>query len=250
MLTDERKNFILRQLAEKEIIKSQELVSILNASESTIRRDLKELEEDGFLERIHGGAKKRNTLSYEQDMNEKSSKNISEKQKVAQYAASLIKKSEVIYLDAGTTTYEMIPYLEGKKISVVTNSIYHASALADLNIPTIVIGGSIKMSTKAILGSFSMKQLEQFRFNRAFLGVNGIHSVFGFTTPDPEEAAMKETAMCQSEVSYFLGDHTKFNTVSFTKIASIEKASILTDYCPMESLKLIKKRTKIKEVVK
>ena len=67
---------------------------------------------------------------------------------------------------------------------------HHAAKLSDMEIPTIMLGGTLKLSTKAIIGATSMEQLQHFRFNKAFR-TNGAHLEFGLTTPDPEEAALK-----------------------------------------------------------
>lgn len=102
MLTEERRQKILDLLEQQKIVKSQDLVNLLNASESTIRRDLQELENSGFLERVHGGAKKEQLLNFEQNMSEKSLKNVHEKQQIAKSAAETINDEDVIYLDAGS----------------------------------------------------------------------------------------------------------------------------------------------------
>ncbi len=115
MLTEERRQKILDLLEQQKIVKSQDLVNLLNASESTIRRDLQELENGGFLERVHGGAKKEQLLNFEQNMSEKSLKNIHEKQQIAKLAAETINDEDVIYLDAGSTTLEMIPFYKENK---------------------------------------------------------------------------------------------------------------------------------------
>lgn len=162
-------------------------------------------------------------------MLEKSAKNIQEKQLIAQYAARLIQDGDFVYLDAGTSTYEMIPFLVGKELNVITNSVYHAAALTDLNIPTMIIGGSIKLSTKAVVSAFSLRQMEDLRFDKAFMGINGIHPSYGFTTPDLEEAAMKSTAQKQAEQVFILADQTKFNKVSFAKVSELASGLVITN---------------------
>lgn len=249
MLTEERKQKILQLLDQHKIVKSQELVILLNASESTIRRDLQELEDEGFLERIHGGAKKSELLEFEQNMSEKTLKNVQEKQKIARFATSLINDEEVIYLDAGSTTLEMIPFLKGKRITVVTNSVKHAASLVDLQVSTIIIGGQVKISTNAVLGASALTQLSDFHFNKAFMGMNGVHLERGFTTPDPEEAALKRLAINHSEESFVLLDHTKFNKQAFVSVASLEKATIITERCPLQFAKEYHERAAIKEVI-
>ncbi|MGK0551256.1 DeoR/GlpR family DNA-binding transcription regulator [Enterococcus faecalis] len=247
MLTEERHQKILHLLEQHSIIKTQELTVLLNASESTIRRDLQDLEDANLLERIHGGAKKILNLGFEQDMTEKTVKNTHEKQLIAALAAKYIQTDDVIYLDAGSTTLEMLPFLAGKKITVVTNGVHHAAKLVDMNIHTIVLGGTLKLSTKAVIGSTSMEQLQHFRFNKAFLGMNGVHPELGLTTPDPEEAALKALAITQAEEAFVLADHTKLNKVTFTKVETVEKVTLLTNHCPIEFLEAFQQKTTIKE---
>lgn len=85
-------------------------------------------------------------------MSEKSSKNLQQKRQIAQYAASLVEEGDSIYLDAGSTVTEMIPFLPAKEIVVVTNGLMHINALLERNIKTFLIGGFAKEQTKAIIG--------------------------------------------------------------------------------------------------
>ncbi|WP_330927585.1 DeoR/GlpR family DNA-binding transcription regulator [Enterococcus sp. BWB1-3] len=250
MLTEERHKKIKELLEQQSIVKSQDLTSYLNASESTIRRDLQDLEKAGLLERIHGGAKIKNDLGTEQSMIEKSVKNVQNKQLIAETAADQVADGDVIYLDAGTTTLEMIPFLALKKITAVTNSVHHAAKLVDLNINTIILGGTLKLSTKAIIGASGMEQLQQFRFNKAFMGMNGVHPEFGLTTPDPEEAALKRLAIQHADQAFILADQSKLNKITFTKVADLDSVILLTDYCPEDLLKEFQEKTTVKEVSK
>lgn len=249
MLTEERHQKILQLLDQKSVVKSQELMVLLNASESTIRRDLQELENADLLERIHGGAKQILNLRFEQHMNEKSVKNTQEKQVIAKFAAQFIQSGDMIYLDAGSTTFEMIPFLVGKNLTVVTNSVHHAALLSDSNIQTIVLGGCLKLSTKAIIGSTALDQLTHLRFNKAFMGMNGVHYEYGLTTPDPEEATLKRHAIKQSEVAYVLLDQTKFNKISFSKVIDLEATTLLTSRCSATFLKKYQQETILKEAL-
>ncbi|MEQ7199308.1 DeoR/GlpR family DNA-binding transcription regulator [Enterococcus avium] len=247
MLTDERKDKIIQLLRKNTIVKSQTLIQLLNASESTIRRDLKEMEEDGLLKRVHGGAKLNQNLSLEFSVTEKKMINIEQKQAIAKLAVAQIEENDVVYLDAGTTTSEMIPLMMNKTIRVVTNAPRHAATLAEMGIPTMILGGDIKLSTNAVLGTAAIQQLRQLRLNKAFIGINAIDANFGFTTPDVEEAMVKRTAIECSEEVFMVADHTKFNKATFCKVASIESATILTDKLPRD-LKEEFKNTLIKEI--
>lgn len=232
MLTEERKAYILKELAQRHTIKTSDLVLETQTSESTIRRDLKELEQDGQLKRVHGGASTLFHLNTELSMSEKADLYLVEKKAIARSAAQLVEPNDVIYLDAGSTTYEMLPFILRTDIRIVTNSIVHAHYLAQHQIPAIMIGGRLKLSTQAIIGSESIKQLGQYHFSKAFMGMNGVHHQYGFTTPDEEEATVKATAMRQSSQCFVLADHSKFEALSFSKVANLEEAKIITDVLP------------------
>lgn len=104
MLKTERKQLILEELNQHHVVSLEKLVSLLETSESTVRRDLDELEAENKLRRVHGGAELPYSLQEEETIQEKSVKNLQEKKLLAQKAASLIKEKDVIFIDAGTTT--------------------------------------------------------------------------------------------------------------------------------------------------
>src|SRR5690242_2225784 len=108
MLEPERHQIILETLKKKNSVKLHELVELTNSSESTIRRDLTQLEEGKFLKRVHGGAARLQGKLQEPSMTEKSSKNLQAKREIAQYAGGLVEEGDCIYLDAGSTIFEMI----------------------------------------------------------------------------------------------------------------------------------------------
>ncbi|WP_042352078.1 DeoR/GlpR family DNA-binding transcription regulator [Bacillus massiliigorillae] len=248
MLTTERHQIILELLSEHGVVDLQRLVSNTQSSESTVRRDLALLEGKGLLRRIHGGA----TLPYskvdEPNMKDKTAKNRQGKKMIAEKAASLIHDGDCIYLDAGSTVAEMLPFLVDKNIVVVTNGLMHVEALTVAKIPTYIIGGKIKGNTNAIVGSVALENLKQYRFDKSFLGMNGVNVQSGFTTPDPEEAALKKVAMSLSETSYVLVDKTKFTETFFAKVADVEAAVIITSNLDKEIQKQFEAKTNLKVV--
>lgn len=229
MLTPERHQLILSLLKEHGVVKLQELVERTNSSESTIRRDLVLLENENKLRRVHGGASLVQGSRTEPTYIEKADKNMKEKRAIAKYASQLIRDGDSIYLDAGTTTLQMIPFLKQEGITVVTNGVNLIEPLLEKGIATYLIGGIVKPQTKALIGSRALSSLNLYRFDKCFLGVNGIDVKFGFTTPDPEEALIKQTAMSLSKDAYVLADHSKFNEVSFSKVSSLTDAILITD---------------------
>ena len=248
MLTPERHRIILQLLKEKSIVKIQEVMDLTKSSESTIRRDFSLLEEQRFLKRIHGGASRLQGKLQEPSMIEKSSKNLQEKRQIAKYAAGLVEEGDTIYLDAGSTVMEMIGFLPNKNIVVVTNGLMHVSPLLNNGISTYLIGGLIKPNTNAFIGRGALASLDLYRFDKCFMGINGIHPQLGFTTPDQEEAMVKQKAISLSRESYVLADSTKFSEISFAKIADIHSAAIITNELDDDSEQIYKNRTNIKVV--
>lgn len=249
MLNEERHKIILDQLDRCNIIKIKDLMVLTKSSESTLRRDLQELENRHLLIRIHGGAKRTLSLTDEPTVFEKDKQNKLSKTKLAIYATSLIKNTDTIFLDSGTTTKEIIYHLGNlKNILVVTNSIDNASLLADLNIQAYVPGGKIKSSTKALIGAETIQELEKFQFDISFIGTNGFDCDYGFTTPDIEESKIKNLIINHSQKSYIITDKSKLGKVSFSKFANLSEATLITEKLDQEVSHHLEKQTNILEV--
>lgn len=248
MLTSERQQYIIEKINQNGFIKIQELVKELHTSESTIRRDLSQLEDMSVLKRVHGGAELVKKRSIEPTILEKSTSRTSEKEAIAKEAASMIDDGDCIYVDAGTTTLAMIPFIQNKPVTVVTNGIMQAAALQESDIITYLIGGRIKKSTNAIIGSQAINNINNYRFDKVFLGINGIHPEWGFSTPDPEEAILKRSAIDLSKEAFILADYSKFDETSFARVAQLNQATIITSGMDSAKLAKYKMNTKIKVV--
>ncbi|WP_243292309.1 DeoR/GlpR family DNA-binding transcription regulator [Bacillus sp. FJAT-47783] len=249
MITEQRQQTILKLLKEKDIVKIQDIVDATNASESTIRRDLTQLEKGNYLKRVHGGATRVTGKLTEPDVKEKSTKNLEAKKAIAKAAADLIEDGDCIYLDAGTTTLQLINNLtKDKEIVVVTNGLTHIEPLLMNGIKTYLVGGYVKPRTGALIGSGAITSIQQYRFDKCFIGANGIHPELGLTTPDPDEAAIKREALQLSRESFILADHSKFNEISFAKIANINQATIITNKAENETFKPFEALTTVKVV--
>lgn len=249
MLTQERREQILELLKQNGSVSVSRLSQMFEASESTIRRDLVALVNMGKINRVHGGATalSQEYLKTEDSIKTKSLKNVDEKIKIAEYAASLINDDDFVFIDAGSTTYLMTTMIkEGSRASFVTNGIAHAKELAQKGCRVFVIGGELKETTEAIIGLVAAGNLQKYNFSKAFIGANGISEKQGFTTPDTDEAMLKAVAIERSFVSYVLGDQTKFNKVTAVSFASIDSACIITDRCDDEK---IKEKAVVKEVL-
>ena len=246
MLKSERKHIILEKVIKERIVSIEDLVQELNSSESTVRRDLDELEAENKLRRIHGGAESLHSLQEEESNKDKAIKNVQEKSAIAKKAAELIKDFEVVFIDAGTTNELLVHELANPTVTVVTNSIHHAVQLVDKQIPTVIIGGGVKMTTDASIGGVALNQINQLHFDRAFIGMNGVDEGY-FTTPDMEEGAVKRAILENAKQTYVLADSSKIGQSCFAKVAPIKRAIVITSK-GHELLSAIKEKTEVIEV--
>ena len=232
MLTEKRHEQILKLLEERGSITVAEAKEILGTSESTIRRDITVLDREGKLVKVFGGAvsSARNEVSaYEYTVAQKQDLNSEEKKRIAKYAASLIEPEDFVYLDAGTTTAYMLDYIGQKNITFVTNAVAHAQRLVSMKKKVLLIGGELKASTEAVVGSQAILTLQEYHFTKGFFGSNGVARKSGCTTPDASEAMVKRTAMEQCASSYVLCDESKFGHVSSVTFAPFYGTTFLTD---------------------
>ncbi|MDO4438909.1 MAG: DeoR/GlpR family DNA-binding transcription regulator [Eubacteriales bacterium] len=234
MLTETRHMEILKLLKNKGSVTIQELKEYLDASESTIRRDLNEMHDKGELVKVFGGAvlNQASMETREESVSEKGALHRDQKLVIAQQAAKLIEEGDFVYLDAGTTTGLMIPFIEKSDVTFVTNAVAHALMLAEAGHKVIMIGGELKSVTEAIVGEEAYAALQKYNFTKGFFGVNGIDRKAGFTTPDVGEARIKRCAMQNCKCCYVLSDSSKFNRISPVTFGDIEDAVVLTDEIP------------------
>ncbi|WP_078064341.1 DeoR/GlpR family DNA-binding transcription regulator [Staphylococcus aureus] len=228
IITEKRHELILEELSHKDFLTLQELIDRTGCSASTIRRDLSKLQQLGKLQRVHGGAMLKENRMVEANLTEKLATNLDEKKMIAKIAANQINDNECLFIDAGSSTLELIKYIQAKDIIVVTNGLTHVEALLKKGIKTIMLGGQVKENTLATIGSSAMEILRRYCFDKAFIGMNGLDIELGLTTPDEQEALVKQTAMSLANQSFVLIDHSKFNKVCFARVPLLESTTIIT----------------------
>lgn len=234
MLTKQRQNLLLKLLEERGSITVSEVKEMLDASESTVRRDITALDREGKLVKVFGGAVavEQKVTAHEYTVAQKSELNMEEKKKIAEYAASLIEPEDFVYLDAGTTTAYMLDHIEDGRVTFVTNAVAHAQRLAGRGYKVLLVGGELKASTEAVVGSQAMQTLLNYHFTKGFFGTDGVTKKSGCTTPDANEAMIKRTAIGQCKKCYALCDSSKFDHVSSVTFASFGSMEFITDRMP------------------
>ena len=248
MLAEERMAIILETINEQKAVKLSQLCEILDASISTVRRDINSLADMGKIVKVHGGAMALddNFSFIEHNVEEKLALFTEEKIAIAKYAASLIEYGDFVYIDAGTTTEKMIDFIPQKDVSFVTNGFTHAKKLAQRGFKVYIPGGEVKFVTEAIIGAECVMTLKSYNFTKCFIGANGISVSAGFSTPDVREARVKTAAIDGSRKAYVLSDHSKFDKITSATFIPLNRATIIT-------VKLLDKKyteyTSVKEVL-
>src|SRR5699024_10452983 len=137
-----------------------------------------------------------------------------------------------------------------KEVVVVTNGLTHVDILNLHGITSYLLGGRIKTRTSALTGPQAIQSINNYRFDKCFLGTNGFHSTYGYTTPDPDEANIKQVASSLAHQTYVLADSSKYDLVSFAKITDLKDALLITNELHEEQLEKLSNQTIVKVVKK
>jgi len=230
----DRRSFIIDKLNIYKNISIKDICNELSVSLPTIRNDLDILEQSGHIIRTFGGAILNEQSNRNNEQNNslelpygiRTSQNYENKVKIGGIAAELIKDSDIIFLDAGTTVFQILDGIIAKKIKklvVLTNSLHVCMYL--MNIPDIIhylVGGSIKSTSMATIGFRTIDEIKRNRVNKVFLGADGLNSD-GFMVQDINEAKTKQAMMEIAAVKYLLADSSKINNPTFIEVAKFEE---------------------------
>lgn len=230
MFAEERKAEILKIVKAGNPVKVGVLGQRFEVSESTVRRDLQELEDSGLIQRTHGGAISVQS-GFELSFQEKEVRFLAEKQQIAAVAAGLVNDGETILLDSGTTTLEIARLLCGKPITVATNSMDIARVFSeDDKVETLVLGGTLRKNTRSLVGYITNDTLRRMYFDKVFLAANGVDPGLGVTTPNPTEAETKRYMLHAGKDKILVADHSKMNQRSLCRVCGLDELDIwITD---------------------
>ena len=225
MLTTHRKQQILALLKKNGQVVAKEVSLAMGLSEDTIRRDLRELAQEGLLQRVHGGALPAspavaNFAGREQICHEG-------KIAIGIAAAAMVQPGQVVILDGGTTAREIARNLPTElKATIVTHSPTIALELVNHpGVEVIVIGGRLLKHSVVSIGAAAVEAISQIHADIFFLGVTGIHPVAGLTTGDYDEAAVKRALSHAAAETIVLASAEKLNTASPFRVIGLEEIS-------------------------
>ncbi|MBQ9063932.1 MAG: DeoR/GlpR transcriptional regulator [Blautia sp.] len=230
MLPYARRQQILQLLDEKDFVTVEQIVSSMEGvSESTVRRDMKAMADEGLLNLLRGGASKVTEGSQDTIIHSRLSLNTDAKEKIARYAASLVRDGEVIYLDAGSTPLRMVKYVRDKSIKIVTTNLLIFQEMAGARAECIVVGGEVLLDTGSAVGALTVSTLEDMYFDRAFLGITGFSQQSGVSTPSLQEAQKKKVVKNNSRHTYVLADSSKSGKVTMCKVFDLSEVTIICE---------------------
>lgn len=230
MIPYERRQQMLRELENREILTLEEFCGLLNGvSESTIRRDMKTLEAEGRIITLRGGAAKLKVSSYDTPVNSRNLLNTDQKEIIARFAAEMVDDGEMIYADAGSTVMRMMKYLKNKNITVVTSSAIVFQEVDGSKLDCIIVGGDLNIPTASIVGPLADNMLMNMFFDKAFIGASGFSSQAGINTPDNREANKKRIVKNNSKEVYVLADSSKSGKTTLCKAFDLDEATIISE---------------------
>jgi Transcriptional regulators of sugar metabolism len=234
MLNLERQHNILELLRQHKFMDVHKLAKLLFASESTVRRDLSILENAGLVRRTFGGVALLEGLNTEIPLAVRVDKYNAEKEKIAYLASTLLTDGNIVILDSSSTAYKLIPYLEARHSTVLTNSPKAAIELAKYpDVKVYSTGGSLRENSLSYVGRIAKQATELFNLDAMFFSCVGISLESGLTDTNEDEADLKNTMMRHSRKKVALIDSSKFGLVTFCKICGLSGIDVLiTDRDP------------------
>jgi DeoR family fructose operon transcriptional repressor len=224
----QRRQAIMTQLRATARVDVADIAAELGVTNETIRKDIIELERQGLLRRVHGGAVPVGNLSFEPAVSARVSFT-EEKGRIAKAALAHLPVYGAVLIDAGSTTAKLAELLPtDRNLTVYTNTIPIAQAL--INHPHLTVhtlGGRVRPVTLAEVGDWAERSLAEINVDVAFLGTNAISVDRGLTTPDAEEAAIKRIMPRCARKRILLADHSKVDQVSLCKHADLADIDLL-----------------------
>jgi DeoR family transcriptional regulator of aga operon len=220
MLIEERRQYIVGLAQKNGRVLVEELSESLGISRITIRKDLDYLQDQGLLQRTHGGALlPGNGALTDPSLQEKAGRHSQEKQRIAAAAANLVQEGQCILLDSGTTTTAVAKALKRySHLTIITNAVNIAGELSGTNFEVLLTGGSMRKNSFSLVGPLAEDMLREMHADILFLGVDGFDLEGGLTTPNVMESRVNRAMVKAASLVVAVCDSTKFNRRSLSKI--------------------------------
>lgn len=229
MLKEERHKIILDRIRDDGQVTVARLSELLDVSEVTIRRDLRDLDERGKLQRAHGGAVATRRAPPEAPVVGRMDQARAFKECIGQCTASLIGDGEAVFIGSGSTAAYVARHLvDRENLTVVTNALTVANELATAQGVTVVMtGGMMRRSELSLVGHITELALHEVRVDKVILGIRAISLEAGLTNDYLPEVMTDRTIIDMAPQLIAVADHTKFNTRAAAYIAPVARITTL-----------------------
>jgi DeoR/GlpR family transcriptional regulator of sugar metabolism len=229
--TRHRRDAILERVVARGHVSVKDVASDMSVSEATVRRDLRALADERHIDLVYGGATIRR--SAEQSLEWRAQQNIEAKRVIGKIAADLVHDGDLLFIDAGSTCFEMRHYLPTKReLSVIVHSTNLALELGkNLGVTIIMLGGHYRPDRMDSVGPLSVNAIDQLRGYVAFIGADGLSMDFGLSASDIQTAHLYQHVMKNARESILLVDHTKFLAPSLFRICDIDAVTTVVTDC-------------------
>ena len=211
----------------------QALADSIGASLATIRRDLQILEQDGAIDRVHGGARIAEGSAVELAFQERSRHNIAAKRAIATAAYALLAPRTSVFLDAGTTVLQLarLIRINPLPLRIFTNGLAVAQEFLNISsLEVVLLGGQLHSENASLVGPQAEAMLESIWFDQLFLGASAIGPDGAIYSVDSAEASLNQRMLTRSAQRYVLADSSKFGTMATYKVAPLaSSACVITD---------------------
>jgi DeoR family fructose operon transcriptional repressor len=232
LIPAQRRERIQEYLAIHQIIRTADLMDLLDTSEATVRRDLEWLEQKGILERTHGGAILSQRVIFEQEYHQRAQNYPEEKRRIGEFAASLIEEGDIVFINSGTTASQVLQHIRrDSRITVFTNNVNAALDIGDPGFHFYLTGGEFQSRSNSLAGRFALDNLNLVFANKVILGVDGVSLKHGCTVPTIMEAEVVRKMIDQTKGQVIVvADHSKWGAVSNFPVANIDEIDkLVTD---------------------
>lgn len=233
MIALERRNKIKELLFTERAVKVTDLARMFDVSEETIRRDLTQLENEGIAHRNYGGAvlveEIDSVLNLQPPMHQRQTQLFEEKDAIGKKASELVEPNQVVFVDAGSTTWRVSRHLKTiSGLTVVTNGTTVASELAQSQDAVIfMISGQLNRRSMSVAGPKAEAEIQKYSANIAFLGTAGMAINKGFCSSDIYEAEVKKAMVASADRVVVVADHTKFARPGLLVFATFPQIDVL-----------------------
>lgn len=222
--TSARREQILQTLQNLHKVRVSRLAQNFGVSTVTIRTDLRAMTAAGLLARHHGGARLPSEMPLESPLAEKRIRHRERKLRIAARAATLVAPGDKLILDAGSTTLMLARHLAEKvPLTIFTNSLPIANELWDAGLRLILSGGTLRPTSQSLQGAQAEACLQNFVFDKLFLGADGCDLAFGLSTHDVDEARLNACMVERARQVIVLADGSKFGQLCLHRICALER---------------------------